>query len=121
MGDNFGSRRGKRSSIEVEISKKGGMGGEGRMNTRRPKKIEGQGCLWKEAIPFRQRKKGVNSAEGGNKMIFEGANGTFGGVDTVLLRGNTLENDSVLAEGVFERLRAFIVQNVEFGGMTLLN
>jgi hypothetical protein len=52
---------------------------------------------------------GINGAECGDKMIFEGANGTFGGVDTVLLRGYTLENDAVLDESVFESLRAFIV------------
>jgi hypothetical protein len=61
----------------------------------------------------------VNGAKDGNEMILERPDGTFGCVSTVFLRGNTLELDLVLREGVFEILRTFIVENMEIGRMAL--
>ena len=66
----------------------------------------------KEAIPFGERKLGVDRAENGNEMILKGPNGTFGSVHTMFLRGDTLELDLVLGKRILKVLRAFVVENV---------
>ena len=53
-------------------------------------------------------------------MIFEDADGTFGGVATVGVRGNELEVNVVLAEGFLHGVGALVVKDVEGGGCTVL-
>jgi len=54
-------------------------------------------------------------------VILEGPNGTFGGVDSVFFRRDPLEAYLVAEEGIFEVLGAFVVKDVEFGSMTLVD
>jgi hypothetical protein len=77
--------------------------------------------LREETIPFAERELGVNSAEDGDKMVFEGANSTFSRIGTVFFGGDSLILDLVLQESIFEVLRAFIVQDMEVGGMALMH
>jgi hypothetical protein len=93
------------------------MGRQGGMDARRPEKIECKSGLWKETIPFRKRKLRVNSAEDGNKVVFEGANGSFGSVGMVFFGRDTLEGDLVTAKSIFEVLGAFFVKNVKLDRM----
>lgn len=53
-------------------------------------------------------------------MVFESAYSTFSGVSAVFFWGNTLKLDLVLEKSVFQVLRAFVVQNVEVGWVTLV-
>jgi hypothetical protein len=89
------------------------------MDARRPKKVESQSSLREEAVPFGQWKFGVNRAEDGNKVIFEGANRALCRVDAVLLGGYTLKGYAILGEGILKGLGAFIVQNVKFRSVAL--
>ena len=54
-------------------------------------------------------------------MVFEGADGTFSSIRTVFFGGDSLVRDVVLHEGVFKILGAFVVQDVEIGGMALMD
>ncbi len=53
-------------------------------------------------------------------MIFESPNGTFRSIGSMFFWRNTLILDLVLHECVFEVLRAFVVQDVEVGRMSLM-
>ena len=52
-------------------------------------------------------------------MVFEGANGTFGGIGAMFFGWNTLEGHVVFLEGVFEFLGAFVVKDVKLRCMAL--
>jgi hypothetical protein len=91
------------------------------MDPGRPEQVEGQSRLREETIPFAERELGVNGAEDGDKMVFEGANGTFSSIGTVFFGWDSLILDLVLHESILEVLRAFIVQDMEVGGMTLMH
>ena len=54
-------------------------------------------------------------------MVFESADGTFSSIGTVFFRWDSLILDLVLHEGILEVLRAFVVQDVEVGGMSLMH
>jgi hypothetical protein len=82
------------------------------MNARGTEEVESQCGLRKETIPFSERELGIDSAEDSNKVIFKSANGTFGGIDTVFFRRNTLELDVVFGKRVLEILRTFVVKDV---------
>ena len=53
-------------------------------------------------------------------MKFEGANGTFRGIASVLIGWDELIVDLLLNEKVFEDLRALVVQFLEFGSQSRL-
>ncbi len=72
-----------------------------------------------ESIPFSKGELGVYSAKNGDKMVFERANGTFGGIGAVFFRRDTLKGYLVADEGVFEILGTFIVQDVQVDWMAL--
>jgi hypothetical protein len=57
--------------------------------------------LREKAIPFLEGKLGVYSAENGYEMILEGSDGAFRRIDSVDVRGNTLELNVVFLEGGF--------------------
>ena len=71
------------------------------MDARRPEQIEGQCGLRKKTVPLGERKLGVNGAEDRDEMIFEGSDGPFGGVDSVLVWGNALEPNLVAEKRIF--------------------
>jgi hypothetical protein len=68
-----------------------------------------------------KRESRIDGVEKSHKMIFKSANGPFGGIHTMDFGRDTLVGDFVLEEGAFELLRAFVIQNVELGGVTLMN
>jgi hypothetical protein len=79
------------------------------MDARRAKEVEGQRGLREKTVPLSEGKLGVNGTENGHEVIFERADGTLSGVNAVFFRGNTLELNLVLGEGVLEVLRALVV------------
>ena len=54
-------------------------------------------------------------------MILESANGTFGGVDAVLMRWDSLKSNAIGKEGIFQILSAFIVEDVKFRRVALVD
>jgi hypothetical protein len=62
---------------------------------------------------------GVNSAESGDEMVFQCADGSFGGIGSMFFGGDALEGDVVFGECIFQILGAFIVQYVKIGSMTV--
>ena len=65
-------------------------------------------------------KVGVARGESDEKMIFECADRTFGGVAAVGVQGNKLEVNVVLSEGFLHGVGALVVKDVESGGCTML-
>jgi hypothetical protein len=57
----------------------------------------------------------VHAAEAGNEVVFECADGAFGGVATVDAGRRKLEIDVFLAEELFQGVGAFIVEALEAG------
>jgi hypothetical protein len=57
----------------------------------------------------------VDAAQTSNKMVFEGADGTFGGVAAVYARWCELEVNVLLAQELFERFRTFVIKPLEAG------
>ena len=121
VGNDLSTQGGKRSAIEVELTEQRCMSRERRMYPRRTEQVESQRCLRKETIPFGERELGVDGAKNGDKMILERPNGTFGGIDTMFFRWNTLELDLVLGESILEILRTLVVKNMEIGRMAVVN
>ena len=100
----LGAWRCQRSSIEIEVSEKGGVGRLGRMDVRRAEKVERQRGLRDETIPFSKGVVGVTIAEDGDKMIFVGADGTLRGIDAMLFWGDFLKAEIVFGEGLLEKV-----------------
>jgi hypothetical protein len=120
VGNDFGASRGNWSAVEVEVAKKGGVGGERRMNAGGPEEVKGQDRLGEETVPFGEGKSGIGGAEDGNKVVFESPDGAFGSICTMFLgRRNSLELDVVFLKGVFESLGTFVVENVKGGRVTM--
>lgn len=63
----------------------------------------------------------VNGVKDGNEMIFECSDCTFGRIDAVLSWGYKLVLDLVFLKGVFELLRAFVIEYMHVRGMTLMD
>ena len=120
VSNNFSTRWCDWGAIEIEGSIKGGMSRKRRMNSRGTKKIEREECLQEETIPFGKWKLGVNGAKYRNKVILECSNGTFCCIDTMFLWGNALKINIVFQEGIFESLRAFIVEDMKLRSVTLV-
>ena len=95
------------------------MSRQGRVNTRRAKKIQSQNCLRKETVPFSERKLGMDGAKDRDKVIFECPNGSFSSIDPMFFWRNTLKLDVILGKSIFQILGAFVVQDVQIGRMTL--
>ena len=54
-------------------------------------------------------------------MVLEGPDCSFGGIDSVFVRGDTLEANLVAEKGVLEVLGALVVKNVQVGGVALVD
>jgi len=57
----------------------------------------------------------VNTAQARNEMIFERANGSFGGVATMDARRDQLVIDGFAGHEGFKSFGAFIIETLEFG------
>ena len=120
MGDDFGARGCKRSAIKVEITVEGSIGRERRVNTGRAEEIQSQASLREEAIPFGERKGGIDGAEDRDEMGFKGPDRTFCGVRTMLFGRQALKGDLIFEKGIFQILGAFIVKDMQVGWMTMM-
>jgi hypothetical protein len=54
-------------------------------------------------------------------VVFESADGAFGSISTVFFRWDSLVPDLVFHEGILEVLRAFVVQDMEVRGVSLVH
>ena len=112
VSNNLCARWCQRSTVVIEIAESRSMGQKRRVNSGRPKQIQSENSLRKQAIPFGDWKIGIDSRENGNKVIFESANSTLNRIGTMLLGWDSLIGDSVFLERVLEVLRALIIQDV---------
>ena len=112
VSHNFGARQSNGLTIEIIVSKKRSMGGQRRMDTRRSQQIECQNCLRKKSIPLSHGKVGVNAAQRGNQMIFEGVNCSLGGISSMFFGRHTLEVNFIFCKRIFDFLTAFVIKNV---------
>ena len=77
------------------------------------KRVEGVLCLLEEFVPQLGWEVPVCGAEPGDKMILEGLDGTFGGVDSVFVGWNELPFDVLSAEVFGDGVGSFVVQDIE--------
>ena len=54
-------------------------------------------------------------------MVFKSPDGTLGGISTTFFWGHALKGNVIFLEGIFEILRALVVEDVQFGGMAVGN
>jgi hypothetical protein len=54
-------------------------------------------------------------------MVFESTNGPFSSIHTMDFGRDTLEINFILLEGIFELLRAFVVEDMEFWGVAVMD
>ena len=59
----------------------------------------------------------VDTAKAGNEMVFERPDGAFGGIAMMDTGRGKLKVDVLVAEELFERLGALVVQALELGTM----
>ncbi len=57
---------------------------------RRAQQVEGQFGLFEEFVPGIERERWISTADSGDKVIFEGANGTFSFVGAMVMRWQKL-------------------------------
>ena len=81
--------------------------------------VEGEIGLGNETVPFGEWKRRIDGGESGNKMVFPSLYGAFGGISTVAVWGDALKIDVVFGERCFDGGRTLVVDDVEFGGITI--
>ena len=72
-----------------------------------------------EEVPFGKGELGVTGGETGAEVVLPGLGGTFGCIVLVAMRWYSLEGNVVFLESLLEFIGAFIVENVEFGGISV--
>jgi hypothetical protein len=115
MDDDTSSRRGKRTAVKVEYTVDASIGRELGLSTWRAEKVKGNISLWHEEIPFGEGEFWVTCSQARAKMVFPGLDGSFGGVAAVAVRRDTLEVDVVFFKSLLELVRAFVIEDVEVG------
>jgi hypothetical protein len=68
-----------------------------------------------QAIPEMEGEVLVNATQSSNKLVFEGSDGTFGGIVAMDSRWHKLEVDVFLAQKLFQGFGTFIVKALEAG------
>jgi hypothetical protein len=86
------------------------VGGQLGIDAGATKKIEGNEGLGEEAVPKMQGEIRVRGAEASNKVILEGAYGSFGGITTVQMGGCQLKVDVFRGHEGLEGGRGFVVE-----------
>jgi hypothetical protein len=66
-----------------------------------------------ETVPQVERRIRVSAAESSNKVVFEGADGSFGSVATVEMRGCKLKVNVSRGHESLEGCRGFVVEPLE--------
>ena len=102
-------------AIEVDGAMELGMRRKFGVDARAAEEIECEFSLGQEPIPKVQGKVLVDTAQAGNKMVLERADGAFGGIASVQSWRHKLEVNGFVPEKLFERGGALIVQAVQLG------
>ena len=84
-----------------------------RINAGGAKHVEGVLCLREEFVPQLGREITICGAEPGNEVVFEGLDGSFCGIDTVLVGRYKLPFDVLFAEVLGDGMGSFIVEDIE--------
>ena len=77
------------------------MSREARVDAGAAEEVEGDERLGEEFVPEGEGEVGVGAAEAGDKVVFEGADGAFGGVVAVDVWRSQLEVDVFRCREVF--------------------
>ncbi len=91
------------------------------MASRGPEEIECDVALQEEAVPFFDREGGVQAGDAGEEMVLPGLDGSFSGIAAMDVGWHEFELDLVFAEGFAEIFGAFIVQDVEAWGVSIVS
>jgi len=110
-----GARWGEGRAVVVEGAVELGLGGETGVDAGAAEEVEGDERLGKEAVPQVEGEVGVSGTEAGDEMIFERADGAFGGIAAVEVRGDQLVVDLVFLEELLEGGGSLIVESLELG------
>ena len=68
--------------------------------------------MWEKLIPELKGTELVNGGKGSNEMFFEGCNGSFSGVDTMIVWRDELNVDLACFDVLFYRRRTFIIHHI---------
>lgn len=74
-----------------------------------------------KAVPFIERKVGINRAENGNEVVFESADGAFSSIGPMFFWWDPLESHIILDKGKFQIIGALIIKDVKSGGMAMMS
>ena len=94
-------------------------GGEARLPSGGAEQVEGDISLGHKEVPFAERELGVACGKAGAEVVFPCRDGSFGGIAAMNMWWDPLEGDFVFLECLFEFGRAFVVQYVEFWGISI--
>ena len=72
-----------------------------------------------EEVLFGKGELGVTSGETGAEVALLDLDGSFGCVALVAMRWDSLEGKAIFPESLFEFVGAFIVKDVDFGGISV--
>jgi len=75
--------------------------------------------LGHEEAPFGKGELGVTGGETGAEVVLPGLNCAFGSIASVDMWWDALESDAVLLECLLEFVRALVVKDVEFWGISV--
>jgi hypothetical protein len=107
--------RGNWGPIKIECTVELGPGRQVGVEAGAAQEVESEECLGDKSIPEMKREVFVDTAEAGDEVVLEGADGTLGGVAAVDARRGKLEVDVLGTEELLEGLGAFVVKALEEG------
>ena len=113
--ENFGAGERKRRFVIIEGSIEERCGRDPGIDPRGAQKIESGGGEWNQEAPRMHWKVWLNAAETIQKLIFERPNGLFGSIRAMDVRQDELKSNVVFAQICFDRIRAFVVRDVQAG------
>lgn len=92
-----------------------GPGGETWIDAGGAEEIKSDEGLRKQLVPEMEWEVGISCAEACYEVIFEGADGTFGGIASVYAGRNKLEVDGFTGHVGLENAGGFVVEFLKFG------
>ena len=109
MDEDADAGRGEWCPVEVEGAVELGPGRELGVQAGTTEEVQGDDCLGDEAVPQVEREVFVDAAEARDEVVFERANGAFGGVASVDAGRDKLVVNVLCDHELFERVGAFVV------------
>jgi hypothetical protein len=94
-----GGRNG--SSVEIEVAINLGPGGKFGVDVGASEQVQGEEALGQEPVPEVERKSGRKTAEPGNEVVLEGADGSFCCILVVNARWDQLVVNSDVSHVLF--------------------